>query len=377
MKKLKESQKKLIQTEKMRALGIASAGVAHQFNNILSAILARAQLLYQKIDDPEIRRNLEIIEKASLGGAEIVRRLLGFSRFEEKGKLEIVDINHSIEEALQLTEFKWRNEAEAMGKIIEIKRELGDGVFVKGNSAELREVIVNLILNSVEAIEKNGYISIISSSSGNRVLIEVKDNGKGIPPYQLDKVFDPFFTTKGVSGTGLGLSFVYGIVKKHKGEVKINSEVGKGTTVSIYFPKAKGKLKEKEKIEEEKIPMRILVIEDEEYVIDLIEEILKINGHYVSLARTGMEGLSKFEKEKFDLVMTDLGMPGISGWEVAEKVREKDQNIRIGFITGWNIRGEIERLKRLGINFVITKPFKIEDILSAISSTQIKDIFIN
>lgn len=379
-KRLKESQRRLVQTEKMRALGIASAGIAHQFNNILSAILARAQLLSQKTDDPGIKRNLEIIEKASLGGAEIVRRLLGFSKVEEKRELEILEITRPIEEAIQLTEVKWKNEAEAMGKKIEIKSELGKGLFVKGRYAEIREAIVNIILNSVDAIEKNGYIYVRSSSSGKWVLIEIKDNGRGIPSSELDKVFDPFFTTKGVSGTGLGLSFVYGVIKKHKGKIEIESEEGKGTNVKIYLPKAKGIEERRVDVQEkeEKAPMKILVIEDEEYVIDLIEEILKANGHHVSLANSGGEGLSKFEKEDFDIVVTDLGMPGISGWEVAERIRALNKNIKIGFITGWNIRGERERLEKLGIDFVITKPFKIEDIISAISGERKRgEIFVN
>ncbi len=379
LKKLKESQKKMIQTEKMRALGIVSAGIAHQFNNILSAILARAQLLSKKVDDPEIKKNLEIIEKASLGGAEIVKRLLGFSKTEEKEKPEILDVKNPIEEAIQLTEIKWKNEAQAMGKRIEIKKELEEGLFVKGYLSELREALVNIILNSIEAIEKEGFIKISSVSKGNRVLIEIKDNGRGIPSSEIDKVFDPFFTTKGVLGTGLGLSFAYGVIKKCKGEIKIESEVGKGTTVSILLPKGRRRKEVKEKkLEEEKAPMNILVIEDEEHVIDLIEEILRMNGYNVSVARTGIEGISKFERGGFDLVMTDIGMPGMSGWEVAEKIKEKDPNIKIGFITGWNIKGEVERLKRLGIDFVITKPFKIEDLLSALSPTRKRgEIFIN
>ncbi len=378
-KRLKESQSKLVQTEKMKALGIASAGIAHQFNNILSAIIARAQLLSQRTEDPEIRRNLEIIEKAALGGAEIVRRLLGFSKVEEKGELEIVEITRPIEDAIQFTEVKWKNEAEAMGKKIEIKSEFGKGLFVKGLYAEIREAIVNIILNSVDSIEKNGYIYVRSSSTGKWVLIEIKDNGRGIPSSELDKVFDPFFTTKGVSGTGLGLTFVYGVIKKHKGRIKIESEEGKGTNVKVYLPKAKGIMKRIVEIKEkEKMPMKVLVIEDEEYVIDLIGEILKVNGHKVSLARSGGEGLSKFEKEDFDIVMTDLGMPGISGWEVAEKIRAVNKNVKIGFITGWNIKEERERLEKLRIDFVITKPFKIEDIISAISGGRKRDeIFVN
>lgn len=379
LKKIRESQRKIIQTEKMRALGIVSAGIAHQFNNILSAILARAQLLSKKVDDPEIKKNLEIIEKASLGGAEIVRRLLGFSKAEEKKTPKIVDVKNPLEEAIQLTETKWKNEAQAMGKRIEIRKEFEEGLFVKGYSTELREAFVNIILNSIEAIEKEGFIRISSVSKGNRVLVEIKDNGRGIPSSEIDKVFDPFFTTKGVSGTGLGLSFAFGVIKKCKGEIKIESGVGKGTTVSIFLLKAKRVRKAKEKkLKEGKIPMNILVIEDEEHVIDLIEEILRMNGYNVSIARTGIEGISKFESERFDLVMTDIGMPGMSGWKVVERIREKDPNIKIGFITGWNIKGEEERLRKLGIDFVITKPFKIEDLLSALSPTRKRgEIFIN
>lgn len=378
LKKLKASQAKLVQTEKMRALGIVSAGIAHQFNNILSAILARAQLLSKRTNDPEFKRNLEIIEKASLGGAEIIRRLLGFSKTSEK-KVEIVNVKNSIEEAIELTEVKWRNEAEAMGKRIEMRKELGEGLFVKGNSSELREAIVNIILNSVDAIKKEGFIDISAYLSGKNVLIGIRDNGIGIPPSQLDKVFDPFFTTKGISGTGLGLSYVYGVVKKFKGDIKIESKEGEGTTVLIKLPRVRKKIEEKEKFEKvEKIPLKILVIEDEEHVIDLIEEILKINGHHVVLARSGVEGISKFEKENFDLVMTDLGLPGISGWEVAEKIRKINPDVRIGIITGWNIKGEIERIKNLNIDFVITKPFKIEDLLSVLSPIdRRKEVFVN
>ncbi len=378
--KLKESQKKLIQTEKMRALGTASAGIAHQFNNILSAILARAQLLSERTSDPEIKKGLEIIEKASLGGADIVRRILGFSRVEEKGELEFVNLKQTIEEAIQLTEPRWKNEAEAKGKKIEIMKELEEDLIVKGNVSEFREVIVNLILNSIDALEKGGFIYIRFSSTHNKVIIEIKDNGIGISPQDLERVFDPFFTTKGVSGTGLGLSFVYGVVRKYKGRITIKSELQKGTSITIYLPKAKKIVEEKEewKRKEEKPSLKILVIEDEEHVRDLIEEILKINGHKVCLARSGYEGISKFEKDDFDLVMTDLGMPGLSGWEVAERIRKKNKNIKIGFITGWNIRGEVDKLRKLGINFVITKPFKVEDIVSVITKEIPKnEIFVN
>ncbi|MGQ9618930.1 MAG: ATP-binding protein, partial [Candidatus Aminicenantia bacterium] len=378
--KLKDNQKKLIKTEKMRFLGTLSAGIAHQFNNILSAILARAQILSSKTEDPEIRKGLEIIEKASLGGADIVRRILEFSKLEQKEKGEPVNLYQIVEDAIHITEVKWKNEAERKGIKIEIINEVDKSIFVKGNSSELREALLNVISNSIEALEHEGFIHIRSELMKTKVLLEIKDNGIGISQSDIERVFEPFFTTKGITGTGLGLSFVYGVVKKYKGDIKIESERGKGTTVKIYLINAKYpklEIKGETRIKEEKLPLKILVIEDEEYVLDLIVEILKNDGHYVSYARSGDDGLKKFERERFDLVITDLGMPGISGWEVVERIRIKNSEVRIGIITGWNIRGEVERLRELGVEFVITKPFRVEHIKLAINKERNGEIFVN
>ncbi|MFQ6082195.1 MAG: GAF domain-containing protein [Candidatus Aminicenantia bacterium] len=369
--KLKETQKQLVMTEKLRALGEISGGVAHDFNNILGAILGRAQLLRQKLADPEMSKGLEIIEKAAVDGAEIVRRIQEFTRTRAEKFLGEVDLNQVVEESLALTRSKWKNEVEAKGIKIVINKNLGEVPPVAGNPAELKEALTNIILNSIDALPQGGEISISTFSEEDKARLEITDNGIGMPPEVKERAFDPFFSTKGVQGTGLGLSVVYGIITRHQGEIELESEEKKGTTISILLPKVKKKRRRvKEKplsTKKEKTDLDVLVIDDDENIRLLLADILKPHGHRVTLAGSGQEGIEAFKKGKFDLVLTDIGMPEISGWEVAKKIKSISPQIVIGFITGWAMQLNEEELDRAGISLVITKPFKIEKILEVIS----------
>ncbi|MEW6456296.1 MAG: GAF domain-containing protein [Acidobacteriota bacterium] len=370
-KDLKESQKQLLLTEKLRALGVVSAGVAHDFNNILGAILGRAQLLSQQTKDKEVLRGLKIIEKAALGGAEIVKRIQEFAKVKPEEIFEPVNINQVVDDSLALTKVKWKDESEAKGIKIDINKKLEEGLMVDGNLSELREAITNIILNSIDALPGGGQISIEAKSDGDKVLLEIADNGIGMSHDVKEKAFDPFFTTKGVEGTGLGLSIVYGIIRRHKGELKIESEEGKGTTIFISLPKSKKikKIEIKEFPKKEIPPLNILIIDDEPYIRELLSDILTPHGHKTTLAESGKEGIENFQKEKFDLVLTDIGMPEMSGWEVAKKIKSINPEIVIGFITGWDMQFTPEELKKRGADLVIFKPFKIEQILETISKS--------
>jgi CheY-like chemotaxis protein len=238
-------------------------------------------------------------------------------------------------------------------------------------------VFTNLINNAIDAIPQGGEIRINSLMKDNNIVVKIGDTGDGIPNDIKDRVFDPFFTTKGVQSTGLGLSVSYGIVNRHHGTIAVDSVEGEGTTFTIKFPitKKRGEWKVKE---EKVVPIKrkqqkasILVIEDEEDVRELLRDILTDAGHNVEVAADGNEGMEIFKKKKFELVFTDLGMPAMSGWEVADKVKSINEKVPVALITGWNVALDSSEMNKSGINLVIHKPFKMEQVLNLVQEGMI------
>ncbi|MBW1854785.1 MAG: response regulator [Deltaproteobacteria bacterium] len=379
-RQVKERTAKLLQAEKLKSLGELSGGVAHDFNNVLAAILGRVQLLKKHLEPPagkqekrkstlELKASLEIIERASLDGAETVRRIQEFSRRRTDDKdFTQIDINELIDNTLEFTSARWKNDAESKGIRIKIKKELSSLTPILGSPAEIREVFTNLINNTIDAMPQGGEIRIESFMDDTIAVIRISDTGKGIPKDITDKVFDPFFTTKGVQSTGLGLSVSYGIINRHRGTITVDSIEGEGTTFTIKFPITKkirkGQVKEEKVVPIKRKPQkaRILVVEDEEDVRHLLRDILIDAGHNVEVANDGHEGIEVFKKKKFDLVFTDLGMPVMSGWEVAKKIKSINREIPVVLITGWNVELDSSEMNDSGINLIIHKPFKMEQI---------------
>ena len=388
-RQIKERTAKLLQVEKLRSLGELAGGVSHDFNNVLAAILGRVQLLKMQFTPPkgikekrksmlDLMRSLEIIERASLDGAETVRRIQEFSRRRSDDKdFTQVDINELVLNALEFTQMRWKNEAESKGIRINIQKELSSLLPVNGSASELREVFTNLINNALDAISDGGEIRVESFLGDSIVVIRITDTGNGIPKDIKDRIFDPFFTTKGVQSTGLGLSVSYGIISRHRGSITADSVDGKGTSFTINLPITTKTGKRSVK-EEKVIPIKrkqekasILVIEDEEDVRELLRDILTDAGHNVEVANDGSEGIEIFKKKKFDLVFTDLGMPVMSGWEVAEKVKRINRKVPIALITGWNVALDGSEMNDSGINLVIHKPFKMEQVLKLVQEGMI------
>jgi PAS domain S-box-containing protein len=380
----KKMEQQLLQSEKLKSLGELAGGVAHDFNNVLAAILGRAQLLKMQFTPPpgkhEIRKSmldlmksLEIIERASSDGAETVRRIQEFSRKRSDDRdFTQVTINELLDNALEFTRVRWKNDAESKGIKIRIKKELSTLIPILGSPSELREVFTNLINNALDAMPEGGEIRVKSFMEDTIAVVKIGDTGSGIPKNIIDRIFDPFFTTKGVKSTGLGLSVTYGIINRHHGTITADSVEGKGATFTLKFPVIKKK--EKGEVKKEKvIPIkrkekkaRILLIEDEEDVRELLRDILAGAGHEVELAKNGSEGITLFKEKEFDLVFTDLGMPVMSGWEVAEKVKSINVNVPVALITGWNVALEESRMNDSGVNLVIHKPFEIEQVLNLV-----------
>jgi CheY-like chemotaxis protein/anti-sigma regulatory factor (Ser/Thr protein kinase) len=368
------------QSEKLRALGELAGGVAHDFNNILAAILGRAQLLKMGIAPPpgieekrasalELRKGLDIIERAAKDGAETVRRIQAFSRKRTDDSLFTeIDINELLEHSLEFTKVRWKGEAETKGIHFTIQKEFSSLPLVTGSSSELREVFVNLINNAIDAMPQGGKITIKTFRKDNDLAIVIEDTGAGIPKAIRDRIFEPFFTTKGPQSTGLGMSVSYGIIDRHRGTISVESEEGQGATFTITLPIAE------ERLEEEKIHTRmaeqkkatILVIEDEEHISALLYDILIKGGHEVETASDGSKGIETFKKKAFDLVFTDLNMVGISGWEVAEKVKSINGRVPVVLITGWNIKLEEKKIKDKWVDLVIQKPFEVDQVLKVV-----------
>lgn len=233
---LRITQNQLVQSEKLRALGDIAGGVAHDFNNILAVILGRTELLLNEIKEENPRRWLKVIEQVANDGTQIIRRLQEFTRTgAEEAPMEL-DVNRSIQQIVDITCHRWKNEAEAKGIKIEVLTKLGKIPLIKIDPSELREVLINMIINAVDALPKGGKIIIRSWEKEGFIYISVEDTGIGISKENKRRVFDPFFSTRGAKGVGLGLSVAYGIIKRYGGKINVESELNKGSTFIIKLP---------------------------------------------------------------------------------------------------------------------------------------------
>jgi signal transduction histidine kinase len=244
---LKATQDRLIQSEKLRALGNLASGVSHDFNNILAAILGRTQLLSREIDGSAIPDNtkqkllkwMRVIEQLASDGAETVKRIQKFARTHRASSekdFKKLDINAIVAEVVEVTKPKWKDEAELKGVRIEIETKSGELSDLMGDHSEIREVLTNMIFNSIDALPDGGRIQISTRMRDDKVEIKVMDNGLGMIEEIRNKVFEPFFTTKKEKGNGLSLSVAYGIITRHNGEITVESEPGEGTTFTITLP---------------------------------------------------------------------------------------------------------------------------------------------
>jgi PAS domain S-box-containing protein len=364
----KQLEQQLLRAERLHALGEMSSGVAHDFNNILGAILGRAQLLRRAERDEETQRGLEAIEKAALDGANTVRRLQHFTRKRREEEFFPVDLNQAIKDALAITEARWKDEANLAGVTIEVATDYGSISPVMGNISELREVLTNMIFNAIEAMPEGGKLTFKTEEASGWVCLSVSDTGLGMSDDVKARIFDPFFTTKGVKGTGLGMSVSYGIIRGHNGEINVESHPGQGTTMLIKLPiPAKLRPAPQPKLIPSARPGRILVIDDDGMVRELLSDILEAAGHTVVKAAGGREGIRLFRQDAFDLVLTDLGMPDCSGWEVATAVKGIAPRTPVALVTGWGLTLDRRKMKESGVDLVLNKPFQYPEVMALVA----------
>ncbi|MDA0840387.1 MAG: response regulator [Planctomycetota bacterium] len=370
------AQQKMIEQERMRALGRMASGIAHDFNNALFPILGYSDLL---ISHPDILEDtekaigwLKTINTSALDAGSVVKRLSEFYRPREETEVfGAVELNAIIEQSAELTRPKWRDQALAQDRNIEMKLELGDLPIVYGNKSEIRGMLTNLIFNAVDAMPKGGSIFIRTRPDEKFAVIEVEDSGTGMTGEVKRLCLEPFFTTKGPGGTGLGLAAVFGIIRRYEGQIKIDSELGKGTKFTIRLPfNSDG-----EKLKDETSPgttvlpaLNILVVEDEPFISDFISHYLSIDGHSCEVASNGKEGLDKFRAGQFDIVLTDRCMPVMNGDALAAAIKKQVPDQPIIMLTGLGDSMEATEEKPPGIDLILSKPVGQAELREALAA---------
>jgi CheY-like chemotaxis protein len=225
-----------------------------------------------------------------------------------------------------------------------------------------------MIFNAIEAMPEGGKLTFKTEEASGWVCLSVSDTGLGMSDDVKARIFDPFFTTKGVKGTGLGMSVSYGIIRGHNGEINVESHPGQGTTMLIKLPiPAKLRPAPQPKLIPSARPGRILVIDDDGMVRELLSDILEAAGHTVVKAAGGREGIRLFRQDAFDLVLTDLGMPDCSGWEVATAVKGIAPRTPVALVTGWGLTLDRRKMKESGVDLVLNKPFQYPEVMALVA----------
>jgi PAS domain S-box-containing protein len=364
LRAVEESQQRVVQGERLRALGEMAGGVAHDFNNVLAIIVGRAEVLLSETEDPKLERQLSVIVKVALDAAQTVKRIQEFTRMRRARPFQQVNLNQLVEEIVEVTRSRWKDQAQSKGVHYDVVVETTPIPVISGDPSEIREALINIILNALDAMPEGGRMVLRTSAEGEQVTCAVTDAGVGMSEEVRQRIFDPFFTTKGERGTGLGLSVVYGIISRHNGAIDVQSRPGHGTTFTLKFPLGEAVDAEAppRPVLRSRAKARILVIDDETEVGDILTDMLTGDGHTVVCCVDAESALALFAREPFDVVITDLGMPGLSGWAVARLVKQRRPDTPVVMITGWGDRIDPGEAAGRGVDYVVAKPFKREQV---------------
>jgi CheY-like chemotaxis protein len=310
---------------------------------------------------------LQEVRQAAMTGATTVRRIQNFTgtrRARPPGSVALGDV---VREVVQLTRVRWKDEAQRRGVPYEVTVE-GDVPAVAGHADELREVFTNLLNNALDSMPDGGRCTFRVASNAGMATVEVEDTGRGMPPEIRARIFEPFFTTKGPKGSGLGLSVSWGIVSSSGGTISVDSAPGAGTRLTVQLPIPDALPEEPGGVvaPEPATTARVLVIDDDETVRQVLADMLQEMGLAPSQADGGPDGLDLCASERFDLVITDLSMPGMSGWEVAAALAKDHPGVSVGMVTGWGEQVDSGQAARHHLKFVLAKPFSLDDVVRAV-----------
>lgn len=349
----------------METLGRMTMGMAHDFNNLLSGILGHIALARSTIEVPEsLKEHFLTIEKAANDGAALVNKIQRYIRQEKQASFEVLDLTSLIQDCVILTKPYWYNEPRRQGIAIDLTFESVELPPILGSAAELRDVFVNLILNAVQALPESGKITITTNSSKKDVMVVVADTGTGMSQAVRERVFEPLFTTKGGRGTGMGLAVVFGVMQEHEGSIEVESELSSGTTFTLTFPINSAVTAEPVDTltDGNRDPVSVLVVDDEDMVRRVIDRLLTLRGHTVSSVASAYAALDELESGAFDVVISDQGMPEMSGRELARKIRALYPTLPVILLTGdTDLNVDPQDIAR-----VVSKPFQADDLEDAI-----------
>ena len=368
-RELRQTRSRLVRSEKLKALGQMASGVAHDFNNTLAGIIGNTQLLIAEVNDQPVMERLKAIEMAARDGAVTVKRIQEFSRVKKTKEFVAVDVNELVEDVIKITMPLWKDQLQKQGKTVELATRLKNIESVAGNAAELREVLTNIILNSLDAMPEDGGITISTWADDIYVFIAVADTGLGMSAEVQERVFDPFFSSKGPGNSGLGLSVAYGIIRRHGGKINVSSGEGEGTTFTIQLPICGDSVERQEDVPEKEAVDRakILLIDDDRTVRDVLSAILGKAGHEVVSVDNGAEGVEVFDSGGFDLVLTDLGMPEMSGWDVTAEIKQRNPATPVVMITGWGRQLDEQEIGEKGVDLLLCKPFELAKVQNTVA----------
>lgn len=373
---LQKTQQKIIQQERMAAIGQMASGIAHDFSNALMPVLGFSEILMNRPeamkDLEKVRKYIEMINTSARDAMHIVAGLREFYRQKEKAEnLLPMNVNKAIEQAVLLTQPKWKEEWRAKGVDIQVTMKLEPVPEIVGNEASFREALINLIFNAVDAMPQGGLIQFKTHLDAAQVVIEVSDNGMGMDEETRQRCFEPFFSTKGKGGTGLGLSMVYGVIRRHEGTIEAKSQPGKGCTFQIRLP-AKAAPNLENGVSGHVPPMAVkkmtvLVVDDEAMVRDVLREYLSGDGHVVETAGDGQEALKLFQKKKFDLVITDRAMPEMSGDQLIAEIKQIAPKVPLIMLTGFGELMKAKGERPAGADHLLSKPLTFEAYREALA----------
>ena len=371
---LREAQERVVQQERLRALGQMASGIAHDFNNALHPIVGYAELLLEQPDVaqmPATVRSIRNILTSATDGAAVVARLREFYRTREDGADAVVpvDLGALVRQVVELTRPRWYSEALAGGVRITVQTEIDATPRILGDPPQLREAVINLVMNAIDAMPRSGTIVLRTRSAGGRVVLEVSDTGVGMTDEVRRHCLEPFFTTKGERGSGLGLGMVHGIVRRHEGTLDITSSPGLGTTIAIGFQAAQS-------ADATVAPVAcrpaagprldILVVDDQPAALDVMQRLLELEGHRVTTATNGIEAMARLEEMRVDMVVTDRAMPRMGGDELASFVKQLARPLPVIMVTGFGVLMSADELPP-GVDLLLSKPLTRHALLDAVA----------
>jgi CheY-like chemotaxis protein len=323
-----------------------------------------------------VAENLRLVQTAAKDAVEVVRRLREFYRpYDPTETFAPIDLRELVQRVAVLTRPKWQQQTQSKGITIKLETDLREVPLVSGNESEIREVLTNLVFNSVDAMPNGGEITLSSYSQDGYVVFSVTDTGTGMSEEVRQRCLDPFFSTKGEKGTGLGLSMVYGIVQRHNGTVQIDSKLGIGTNITIFLPtqvRQDGKAVPTE-VAAPAAPLHVLAVDDQPVALQVVERYLTFDGHTVETAADGRQALEKLRAGGFDLVITDRAMPGMNGDQLAAIIKEMTPGMPIILLTGFGDMIQAQGEEIVNVTTIVSKPVTITDLRGAVERATDKD----